>query len=79
MEALRAEVDKMRTAPVTAAELDEAKNQLITDALKERETADGKARELATAVVLYDDPEKVNRMISDIQTVTAADVQRVAQ
>ena len=77
--ALRAEVGKLSSAPVTAAELAEAKNQLITDALKERETADGKARALARAAVMDGDPAQANRLIGQIQAVTVADVQRVAK
>ena len=41
--ALRAEVAKLRDAPVTAAELAEAKNELVADALRERETIDDRA------------------------------------
>ncbi len=77
--ALRAEVGRLSTDPVTAAELAEAKNELIADALREQETADGKARALARAVVLAGDPAQANRLIAQIQAVTAADVQRVAR
>jgi len=77
--ALRAEVGKLSAAPVTAAELAEAKNQLIADALRERETADGKARALARAAFLHGDPSLVNRLADQIQAVSAADVQRVAR
>src|SRR6185436_13659873 len=41
--ALKAEVAKMRDNPVTDAELDEARNELITSALRGRETSDGRA------------------------------------
>jgi len=77
--ALRAVVGKLSTDPVTAAELAEAKNELITAALREQETADGKARALARAAVLVGDADEVNRRIAEISAVTAADVQRVAR
>ncbi|WP_205598392.1 pitrilysin family protein [Caulobacter sp. 17J65-9] len=77
--ALRAQVAKLRDAPVTAAELSEAKNQLVTDALRERETVDGKADALGRAVLISGDPAAANRLLGQIQAVTAADVQRVAK
>src|SRR5436305_418591 len=41
--ALKKEVARLRDAPVSATELAEAKNELLTSALKQRETAEGKA------------------------------------
>jgi len=78
-QALRAELKKLREAPVTAAELAEAKNQLITDALRERETVDGKADAIGRAVITYGDAAKANRLLGELQAVTAADVRRVAR
>ncbi len=77
--ALRAEAARMRDALVSAAELDEAKNQLVSDALRARETADGKASDLALAALVYGSPDRANTLLGDIQAVSAADVQRVAR
>ena len=77
--ALLAQVDAMRARPPTAEELARAKNQLVTQILLNRETANGKASELAAAVVLYGDAEEVNREVAEIERVSAADVQRIAQ
>jgi zinc protease len=74
---LLAELKRMQDAPVTAAELDKAKNQLVTNELRERETSEGKAFALARAAVLLGDASKVNTAIEKLQAVTAADVQRV--
>ena len=41
--ALLAELKKMQDAPVSAAELDKAKIQLVTNEVRERETSNGKA------------------------------------
>ena len=60
-----------------AAELEKAKNLLITDALRERETNNGKAFALGQAIVLEGDAARVNRSLDALQAVTAADVQRV--
>ena len=54
--ALRREIARFRDTPVSAAELAEAKNELLTGALRERETADGRASALAEAVIVDGDP-----------------------
>ena len=74
---LLAEIKKLQDAPVSAAELDKAKNQLITNQLRERETSNGKALALGEAAVLLGDPGRVNTNLGRLQAVTAADVQRV--
>ncbi len=77
--ALRREVARLRDAPVTAAELAEAKNELTTAALRGRETAEGKASILASDVIIAGDPRASERQLAAIGQVTAADVQRVAR
>jgi zinc protease len=72
-----AEIKRMQDEPVTAAELDKAKNLLVTAQLRERETNNGKAQALGNAAVLLKDPNRVNTDIERLQKVTAADVQRV--
>ncbi len=76
---LLAEIAKMRDTQVTAAELDEAKNELVSETLDGRETAFGKATELANSVIRFRDPKYADKLLADIQAVTAADVQRVAK
>jgi zinc protease len=75
--ALLAEIKKVQDAPVSAAELDKAKNQLVTQELQQRETSNGKALALGSAAVLRGDPNRVNTDLAKLQAVTAADVQRV--
>jgi len=77
--ALKKEIARLREAPVSAAELAEAKNELLTAALKQRETAEGKANLIANSVIVDGDPTAADRQIAAVQTVTAADVQRVAR
>ena len=77
--ALAAELDKVRSQPVSAAELAEAKNELIADALRQRETFQGRAFALGEAIVRTGDPRSPDKRLADIQKVTAADVQRVAR
>jgi zinc protease len=75
--ALLAEIKKIQDAPPTQAELDKAKNQLVTGQLQERETNNGKAQALGEAAVLLGDPNRVNTELERLAKVSAADVQRV--
>ncbi|HJT27274.1 MAG TPA: pitrilysin family protein [Pyrinomonadaceae bacterium] len=75
--AMEAEIKKLQDAAVSAAELDKAKNQLITNQLRQRETSNGKALALGEAAVLIGDVARVNTDLERLQAVTAADIQRV--
>lgn len=72
-----AEIKKLQDAPVSTAELEKAKNQIITDQLRQRENNNGKALALGEAAVLLGDPARVNTELENLQAVTAADIQRV--
>jgi zinc protease len=76
-EALARELTAIQEKLVPAAELEKAKNLLLTDALRDRETSNGKAFSLGLSVVLEKDAAEVNRGLERLQAVTAADVQRV--
>lgn len=75
--ALLAEIKKIQDTPVSAAELNKAKNQLVTNELRLRETSSGRALALGEAAVLLGDPNRVNTDLAKLQAVNAADVQRV--
>jgi len=77
--ALEAEIARLRDAPVTAAELSEAKNELVANALRGRESIDDRATTLGMALIMTGDATAADREIAEIQAVTAADVQRVAR
>jgi zinc protease len=78
--ALRAEVRNVVDSGVTAAELEKAKNLVMTDALRRRaETNLGKASAIREAVIDHDDASYANKTLERLQAVTAADVQRVAK
>jgi zinc protease len=74
---LLAELKLIQDAPVSASELEKAKNQLITEAVEAREDNDGKAIAIERSVAYDGDPKAVNSDIEKLQAVTAADVQRV--
>jgi len=75
--AMEAEIKKLQDEQVTAAELEKAKNQIITNQLRQRETSNGKALALGEAAVLIGDVTRVNTDLERLQAVTAADIQRV--
>ncbi|HTM18925.1 MAG TPA: pitrilysin family protein, partial [Kofleriaceae bacterium] len=77
--ALRAHVDRVRRQPVTAAELDKAKNQALRNAVTTLATASSKAGALGSAAVIEHDPAEVNRKLAEIRALTAADLMRAAQ
>ena len=77
--ALLAEVKRMRDAAPDAAELAEAKNELLAAALRERETIDGRASALGYAQRITGDAAAANTDLAALQAVSAADVQKVAR
>jgi len=76
---LQAEIARVRDQGVTQAELDEAKNEIVSATLEGRETAYGRAFELADAVIRYGDAAAADRLLAAIQSTTTADIQRVAR
>ncbi|HEX8570284.1 MAG TPA: pitrilysin family protein [Caulobacteraceae bacterium] len=77
--ALAAEIARVRDAPVSAEELAEAKTGFLSNALFERETAQGKAFALGQSLVSTGDPRWGDKNLAAVSRVTAADVQRVAR
>jgi zinc protease len=78
--ALRAEVRNVIDSKVSAAELEKAKNLVVTDALRRRrETNVGKASAIRDAVIYHHDASYANKGLDRLQAVTVAEVQRVAK
>jgi zinc protease len=76
---LIAELDRLRTEPITAAELQQAKNQFARDYIFSRESNKDKASHLGHAVVIHDDIKTADGEFDIFMNITAADVQRVAK
>ncbi len=74
---LLAELKKIQDAPVSAKELEKAKNSIVAGTLRGLETNRGKAFAIGNAVIYENNPSYVNTEIKELQAVTAADVQRV--
>src|SRR3954464_7271050 len=77
--ALIAELDRLRNEPITAAELQQAKNQFARDYILGRESNQNKAETLGHAVVIHNDIKTADGEFDIFQNLTAADVQRVAK
>ena len=77
--ALYEELEKLKTSPVSSDELLKAKNQLLAQHYRQLKTIAGRANLLGTYEVFHGDYNKLFTSDKDIEAVTAADVQRVAQ
>jgi zinc protease len=77
--ALRAEITLLVEKGISDAELSTAKNLALAAKLTERETCGGKAMALGFAATLLGDPERANSTLTDLQAVTAAQVQETAR
>jgi zinc protease len=78
-EALIAELDRLRAEPISAGELQQAKNQFARDYILGRESNKDKAQTLGHAVVIHDEIKTADGEFDIFMNMTAADVQRVAQ
>ena len=77
--ALIEELDRLRTEPITEAELQQAKNQFARDYILGRETNQNKAEVLGHAAVIHDDLKTADAEFDIFQNLTTADVQRAAK
>jgi zinc protease len=76
--ALVAELERLKTDPVTDHELQRAKNQFARDYIMGRESNQQKALQLAHAAVIHDDATTADGEFDIFMGITATDIQRVA-
>jgi zinc protease len=79
IDALIAELDGLRNEPITAAELQQAKNQFARDYIFGRESNKDKAGQLGHAAVIHNDIKTADGEFDIFMNITQADVQRVAR
>lgn len=77
--ALDGVLEKMKAEPVTAQELEKAKNQVISELVVGRRTVQERADAIGQAAVLGRNADLVNLDLDRYLAVTPADIQRVAQ
>jgi predicted Zn-dependent peptidase len=73
-----AQVDSVRTAGVSADELEKAKNTFRAGVVHSRATAMGLAEEIQHYLMFHDSLAEINTDLARYLAVTAADIQRVA-
>ena len=78
MNALIAELDRLKREPITAHELQRTKNQFARDYMLSRDSNQQKALHLAHAAVIHNDITTADGEFDIFQSITAAEVQRVA-
>ena len=78
-EALIAELDRLKSEPISDHELQRSKNQFARDYILGRESNQQKAATLAHAIVIHNDIKTADGEFDIFQNITAADVQRVAR
>jgi len=78
-QALLAEFDKLKREPISAIELQRAKNQFARDYILGRESNQEKGLHLAHAAVIHNDVATADGEFDIFTNITTADVQRVAK
>jgi zinc protease len=79
VDALIAELDRLRNEPISPAELQQAKNQFARDYIFGRESNKDKASQLGHAAVIHNDIKTADGEFDIFMNITQADVQRVAR
>lgn len=77
--AILEQVARLRNQPVSEAELEEAKTELVAALLRGRETIDRKAHDLGHALLMTGQASSADAEAARVQAVTAQDIQRIAQ
>ena len=78
-QALRQEIERLKTEPVSEEELERAQNQLQAGLLRSLDSNQGMARLLTEYEVKTGDWRNLFNQLTAIAAVTSADIQRVAQ
>jgi zinc protease len=79
VDALIAELDRLRNEPITAGELQQAKNQFARDYMFGRESNKDKASQLGHAAVIHNDIKTADGEFDIFMNISQGDVQRVAR
>lgn len=78
LEAIQAQIEKLREGEFSDDELLKARNNLLKETVVETLTVEGKAQALGSAAVLEGDASRVNHRLAAIRDVTREDLKRVA-
>jgi zinc protease len=78
-DAVFAEIEKIKSTPVSSDELGKAMKQFVAGTLASRKTMDGQAGDLGSSWLAANDLAFSERYLAAVKRVTPADVQRVAR
>ncbi len=78
-DAMLAEIERMKAAPVSATELTKAVKQFISATLSSRKTMAGQAQDLGGSWLAANDLNFSERYLAAVKHITPADLQRVAR
>jgi zinc protease len=76
---MTAELERLKSEPVSPEELEKAKNQILRDFVVSRQSVHSLGEELGYAAVILKDPNLLDSELQRFQAVTAGDIQRVAR
>ncbi|HQG49254.1 MAG TPA: hypothetical protein PK373_09210, partial [Sedimentisphaerales bacterium] len=78
-EAIYAQIDRLKNEPVSREELDKAKTRARAGLIRQLDSNEGLAQQLAFYEVVTGDWRNLFKQLDRIDAVTAEDIQRVAQ
>jgi zinc protease len=78
-DAMLEEIEKIKTGPISAAELGKAVKQFVSGTLSSRKTMQGQAQDLGANWLAANDLSFSERYLAAVKKVTAVDLQRVAK
>ncbi|MFB3923529.1 MAG: M16 family metallopeptidase [Terriglobia bacterium] len=76
---IEAELERLKTEPVSSQELTKAKNQILRDFVESRQSVQSLGDELGYASVVLKDPNLLDAELERFLAVTPEDIQRVAK
>jgi len=76
---IAAELERLKSAPVSNQELEKAKHQVLRDFILSRQSDQSRAEELGYAAVVLKDPNLLDAELDRFLKVTAEDIQRAAR
>jgi predicted Zn-dependent peptidase len=77
--ALDVEVERIKSSPIAAWEIDKARNTLRRQMVANLGSSLSRAVQLAENALMFNDPGRINTAYERLAKVTAADLQRVAK
>jgi len=75
---VEAELQRLKSEPVSPRELEKAKNQILRDFILSRQSAQSRGDQLGYAAVILKDPDLLDKELARFVSVRAEEIQRAA-